>query len=64
MNLSYFSLRIKIRSEINQALIDEGYSQKEITNELSDLLNKEIQRLEREAPERQHEREHQEAEKQ
>ena len=42
------SLRIKIQREIMLALIDEGYSQEEITNELNDLADEEIQRLDNE----------------
>ena len=47
-------------------MIEEGYSQEEITKELNDVVDEEIQRLdnEREDPERQNERELQEAEKQ
>ena len=37
------SLRIKIRREIKQSLIEEGYSQEEIANELNDLVDEELQ---------------------
>ena len=41
------SLRIEIRHEIMQALIDEGYFQEEIANKLNYLVGEEIQRLDK-----------------
>ena len=43
--ISFVMSRIKIRREIKQSLIEDGYSQEEIANEQNNLVDKQIQRI-------------------